>query len=108
MAPGGGTGEPPQLPAEQTSPAVHWLPSLHAVPSGANGFEQLPVPGSHAPATWHWSLAAQITGFDPAHVPDTHESIWVQALSSLQDVPSAAFGFEQKPVPGLQTPATWH
>ncbi len=32
----------------------------------------------------------------------------MQALLSLHVVPLGAFGFEHTPVPGLQTPATWH
>jgi hypothetical protein len=67
---GGGSGEPPQLPAVHTSAAVHWFPSLHDVPSGTCGFVHVPVPVLQIPATWHWSLAKQVTGFDPAHVPD--------------------------------------
>jgi hypothetical protein len=45
--------DPKQLPAAQASLTVHALPSLQVVPSGAVGFEQLPVPGLHVPATWH-------------------------------------------------------
>lgn len=37
-------GEPPvQTPARQLSTVVQALPSLHVVPSGAEGFEQAPV-----------------------------------------------------------------
>jgi hypothetical protein len=42
------------------------------------------------------------------HVPLSHESLCVHALSSLQLVPLAAVGLEQVPVVGLQVPATWH
>ena len=84
------------------------MPSLQLVPSEAFGFEQAPVAGLQVPATWHWSLAVQVTGLEPEQVPDWHVSVWVQALPSLQDVPSAAFGFEHVPVAGLQVPATWH
>jgi hypothetical protein len=108
IADGGGSDEPAQLPAVHASPPVHAFPSSHSVPSGAAGFEQKPVPGLQTPATWHWSLATQNTGLEPAHAPATHASVCVQALPSLHDVPSGAFGFEQTPVPGLQTPATWH
>ena len=51
------------------SVCVHALLSLHAVPFGAAGFEQLPVPELHVPATWHWSLGVHTTGFDPVHTP---------------------------------------
>ena len=84
------------------------LPSLHDVPFAAFGFEQTPVPVLQTPATWHWSRAVQTTGFEPVQVPDWHVSVCVHALESLQEVPFAAFGFVQTPVPVLQTPATWH
>jgi hypothetical protein len=32
----------------------------------------------------------------------------LQALLSLQGVPSGAFGFEHVPVDALQVPARWH
>ena len=58
-----------QVPPWHVSLCVQALPSLHAVPLGAAGFEHWPVEGSHVPATWHWSLAVQITGFAPVHTP---------------------------------------
>ena len=45
------------------------LPSLQVVPLVATGFEQAPVVVLHVPAVWHWSLAVQVTGFDPVHAP---------------------------------------
>src|SRR5213083_2475679 len=46
------TGFPPtQAPAWQVSVCVQAFPSLHAVPSSAFGFEQVPVAGLHVPAT---------------------------------------------------------
>ena len=84
------------------------LPSSHEVPSAAGGFEQSPVPVSQVPATWHASDAEQTTGLLPAQTPDWQLSVCVQALASLHDVPSAAGGFEQRPVPVSQVPATWH
>ena len=56
---------------------------------------------------WHWSVAAQTTGA-PAQAPAWQTSVRVQALLSLQAVPFAAGGLLQKPVAGLQVPATWH
>ena len=50
----------------------------------------------------------QVTGFDPVHAPFWQESLWVQALPSLQVVPLAAAGFEHAPVLGLHAPAVWH
>src|SRR5437667_157357 len=100
--------EPVQIPDWQVSLWVHALPSLQLVPSAAFGFEHVPVAVLQVPATWHWSLAVQLTGFEPLPIPDSQVSLWVQALPSLQLVPSAAFGFEQAPVAGSQVPATWH
>jgi hypothetical protein len=77
-------------------------------PSIWAGFEQTPEAGSQAPTTWHWSLATQTTELPPVHVPDWHVSVCVQALPSLQAVPSDWGGFEQTPVLGSQMPATWH
>ncbi len=68
---------------------MHALPSLHAVPFDAAGFEHTPVLGLHVPATWHWSCAVQTTGFDPVHVPAWHVSVCVHALPSLHAVPFA-------------------
>ena len=45
--------EPVHVPAWHVSVWVHASPSLHAVPFGALGFEQVPVAESHTPATWH-------------------------------------------------------
>src|SRR5262245_44811393 len=53
---------PVQTPDAQVSVRVQALPSLHDVPSGALGFEQVPLAGLQVPATWHGSLAVQTTG----------------------------------------------
>src|SRR5262249_2806186 len=58
--------EPAQTPAWHASVCVHAFPSLQFVPSAVTGFEQIPVFGSHVPATWHASLATQTT---PAQGP---------------------------------------
>jgi hypothetical protein len=60
---------PTQTPVAQASACVHALPSLQIVPFAAVGFEHEPLAGSQVPATWHASLAAQVTGFDPEQVP---------------------------------------
>jgi hypothetical protein len=100
---------PVHVPAWHVSDCVHALASLHVVPLTFAGFEQAPVAGLQVPAVWHWSCAAQVTGFAPVQVPAWHVSDWVQALPSLHEVP-AAFGadVEQAPVPGLQVPGVWH
>ena len=50
---------------------MHALPSLQVVPFEAVGLEQVPVLGLHVPATWHWSLAVQLTGLEPVQLPPT-------------------------------------
>ena len=99
---------PVHTPAWQLSVCVHALPSLHAVPFGAFGFEQLPVDTSHTPATWHASLAVHTFAVPGVQVPAWQVSLIVQALPSLQLVPFAAAGFEHRPVTTLHVPATWH
>ena len=61
--------DPVHVPFWHESLCVHALPSLQLVPLVATGFEHAPVVVLHVPAVWHWSLAAQVTGFDPVHVP---------------------------------------
>jgi hypothetical protein len=100
--------EPVHTPDWQESLCVHAFPSLQLVPFAAVGFEHAPVLGLHVPATWHASLAAHVTGFEPVHTPFSHASALVQAFPSLQAAPFAAVGFEQAPVLGLHVPATWH
>jgi hypothetical protein len=102
------TAEPPQLPPAQTSPDVHALPSLHPVPSALAGFEQTPVPVLQVPGRWHWSDAVHTTGFAPVQTPPWQVSVCVQPFASLHPVPFGWAGFEQTPVPVLQTPAAWH
>src|SRR5437867_2047535 len=100
------TGLPPvQTPAWQMSVRVQALPSLHAMPSGFAGFEQVPFEGLHVPAAWHWSIAVQTTGGPLWLAPALQVSVSVQALSSVQVRPSGVPGFEQRPVEGLQAPA---
>jgi hypothetical protein len=84
---------------------VQTFASLHAMPSGAAGFEQTPVAGEQVPASWHPSLGAHTTGLPPAHAPETHVSDWVQPLPSLHAAPSGPTGFEQVPVAGAHVPA---
>jgi hypothetical protein len=72
---------------------VHKLLSLHVVPSGFAGFEQVPVEESHVPAAWHWSCAVQVTAVPALQTPlPSQVSAPLQALPSLQLVPDAAAG----------------
>jgi hypothetical protein len=48
-----------------------------------------------------------VTGFDPVHTPPWQASVWVHAFPSLQAVPFALAGFEQRPVAGAHIPASW-
>jgi hypothetical protein len=96
------------VPFWHVSLSVQALPSLHGAPFALFGLEQMPVPGSHTPASWHWSSAEQTTGLDPIHVPLWQVSVCVQALPSLQEVPFDLFGFEQTPVVVSHVPALWH
>src|SRR5947207_1635284 len=97
-----------QAPAWQESLWVQASPSLQALPLGLVGLEQVPLAGSHVPATWHWSRAAQTTGFVPTQAPAWQVSVCVQPLPSLQVAPSALLGLEQVPLAGSQVPASWH
>src|SRR5439155_454128 len=99
---------PVHTPLSQVSVWVHALPSLQAVPSAFAGFEHVPLAGSQVPAMWHWSEAVQTTALMPVHTPLSQVSVWVQALPSLQAVPSSFAGFEQVPLAGSQVPASWH
>src|SRR5207245_8992487 len=97
---------PPRGPSWHSSLRSSALPSLQAAPSGFAGFEHAPVAGSQAPASWHWSAGAQVTGFVPPHSPAWQVSVRVQALPSLQAAPSGFAGFEQAPVAGAAAPAS--
>jgi hypothetical protein len=87
---------------------VHASPSLQRVPLGLAGLLQTPVAGLQLPASWHWSPDPHTTGVLPVHRPLWQVSVCVQALPSLQGVPSTRAGFTQSPVAGLHTPALWH
>ena len=98
---------PRQTPEAHASVSVQALPSSHDVPLGAGGVEHAPVLGSQVPARLHCPDARHTTGFEPVHVPASQASVMVQAFPSSQAVPFAAAGFEQIPVLGEHTPATW-
>jgi hypothetical protein len=100
--------DPVQVPFWQASVWVQAFPSLQVVPFAAVGFEHAPVVGLHVPAAWHWSLAVQVTGLEPAQTPDWHESTCVHALPSLHEAPFGRAGLEQAPLDGSHVPAVWH
>ena len=83
------------------------FPSVQLVPPGASGFEQIPVPGLHVPATWHGSLALQTVAVPGVQTPVWHVSPVVHASPSLHVIPSGAATFTQAPVAGSQA-ETWH
>jgi hypothetical protein len=88
------TGLPPvHVPDWHVSLFVQRFPSSHDVPLAATGFEHCPLIGSHTPATWHWSDAAQVFAV-PAQIPAVHTSALVQGLLSLHAVPFCATGLE--------------
>jgi hypothetical protein len=87
---------------------VHALPSLQLVPFVATGFEQAPLVGSHVPATWHWSIAAQTTGFDPVQAPLWQVYVCSHAFVPVHAAPSVTVGLEHAPVLGSHVPGTWH
>jgi hypothetical protein len=101
-------GFPPmQMPDWHVSVCVQASPSLHEEPLIFAGLEQRPVATLQAPAVWHGSGAAHVTGLAPVHVPAWQVSVCVQALPSLHDVPSV-FAWLHAPVAGLQALAVWH
>src|SRR5207244_11681097 len=71
-------------------------------------FEQRPVIGLHSPASWHWSLAVQVTALPAVHAPASQVSSVHRSLSRSHEDPFALAGFEQRPVVGLHSPASWH
>src|SRR5207248_17173 len=96
---------PTHAPDWQLSLCVQEFPSLHAAPSALGGLEHIPVERSHMPTAWHWSEAMQVIGAPATQEPPWHVSLWVQALPSVQAIPSALAGLEQTPVAASQVPA---
>jgi hypothetical protein len=97
------TGLPPtQTPDVHVSVWVQASPSEQADPSALCGFVQTPVDGLHAPASWHWSRAAQTVGAPPMQTPDWQVSPCVHLLPSSQAVPSATGVTAHAPVAGSQ------
>src|SRR5438093_1270414 len=78
------------------------------MPFAFAGLEHTPVEGLQVPAVWHWSWAVQATGLVPVQAPAWQESVGVDAVPSVEEVPFALAGLEQVPVDVLQVPAVWH
>ena len=57
------------------------------------GFVHWPVEASQVPASWHASIAVQVTGVPGVHEPDWQVSEPLQALSSPHDEPLGLAGF---------------
>ena len=91
---------PPHLPVVQVSGLVQALPSLQVVPSVALANKQLPVPVSHESLVQ--PLPSLQTLAVPPQLPAVQMSLAVQALPSLQALPSASPMFLQLPVVGAQ------
>jgi hypothetical protein len=99
---------PVQVPAWQVSVWVQLLPSLHEEPLVLVVNEQTPVVVLQTPGFWQAPGAAQVTAVAPVHAPAWQVSPCVQALLSLQELPSTLLPYAQTPVAELQTPAVWH
>src|SRR5947207_100554 len=99
---------PVQTPLSPVTVCVQALASLQVVPLVLGGSEHTPVLVLQVPSSCHWSSAVQTTRLLPEQTPLSQVSVCVQALPSLQAVPSALGGFEHTPVLVLQVPASWH
>ena len=104
------TALPPlHMPIWQVSPLVQALPSSQLEPFAFGmPIEQTPVDVLQVPALWHGSGAVHTVCVPPVHEPAWQVSPLVQALLSLQVVPSGIVGFVQLPVAESQLPAWWH
>jgi hypothetical protein len=102
---------PPHTPPVHTSLVVAASPSSQGVPLAAAGSLHRPVAWSQVPASWHWSLAVQVTAAQrstPPHTPPVQTSLVVAGSPSSQTVPLAAFGSLHRPVAESQLPTAWH
>jgi hypothetical protein len=93
---------PTHVPVWQVSDWVQPSPSEQVLPFAFAGVEQRPVDGLHVPASWHWSIAVQVTGVPFTQLPDAlHVSEPLQRLPSEQLVPVAT-GVCVTPMPEVQ------
>jgi hypothetical protein len=98
-----------QYPPKQVSPTVQAFQSSQLAPSGATPVTHWPVLGSQVLVRHEFHCdGGQTTGVPPVHTPAWQVSVWVQALPSLQVVPSGRFGTTQVWVTGSNTPGPWH
>jgi hypothetical protein len=96
---------PVQTPPWHESLLVHALPSLHPVPLALAGLLQTPVAALQVPASWHWSVAVQVTGFVPLQTPAWQlEGPVVHRSPSSHAVPSTRGVAMHCPVEGLHVP----
>jgi hypothetical protein len=96
-------GPPVHVPPTQVSLVVHAFPSLHVVPFGFTGFEQVPVDAEHVPALWHWSGSGHTTGV-ALQAPLWQASPVVHLFPSSHTVPFGWGTAEQAPVAGAHVP----
>ena len=67
-----------------------------------------PAPQDETQLPFEHELPAGHCRAEPAHTPDVHASLLVQASPSSQAAPSGFAGFEHAPESGLQVPGSWH
>src|SRR5437667_429146 len=96
-----------QTPARQVSVWVQASPSSQTVPFGRGAGSQRSLASRHTPVL-QASSAAEQSRAAPPQTPAVQVSFTVQKSPSSQATPLAWFGFEQVPLAGSQTPATWH
>jgi len=111
----------PQLPSGPHSSLVQGLLSLqsadvaHGTHPGVSMCAHVPLPVQTSVVQTFASAqsAAVVQGTQPGTAVPVQLPAWqlspvVQASASSQLVPSAAAGFEQRPLAGSHVPATWH
>jgi len=65
------------------------------------------TPSTQAPLE-HWVASVQTRPLPPAQMPAWQASACVEGLPSSQEEPLGFAGLEQRPVAGMQVPASWH
>jgi len=88
---------PPSVGVQKVVPAGQLqVPPWQVVPGAAPvqvepfvtaGLEQVPASGLQVPASWHWSIAVQLTGMPPTHVPLGHVNDPKHKFVALQGIP---------------------